>query len=253
MAENTLAALVAYDALGLPLDRAQAGADAITLSRWRGEELPLHGGGIVVNDAYNANPVSMRAALLDLVVRAGDRRRVVILGEMAELGAESERYHDEIGLLVDELGIELVDRRRRGARPYIEARGRRSQALDSRRCRLRPASPASSSRATRFSSRRRVRSGSKASRPRSRNGQGHGPSPDRRPRRDGHRHRDRPYLHRVAAANGCRPADPRGRACAPHRQARDADDGWPADPGDRDRAVPRALAVHDSRAWRFSA
>ena len=86
MAENTLAALVAYEALGLPLDRAQAGADAIRLSRWRGEELPLPGGGVVINDAYNANPTSMRAALLDLVERAGDRRRVAILGEMAELG-----------------------------------------------------------------------------------------------------------------------------------------------------------------------
>ena len=50
----------------------------------------------------------MRAALLDLVERAGDRRRVAILGEMAELGADSWHYHDEIGALVDELGIELV-------------------------------------------------------------------------------------------------------------------------------------------------
>jgi len=119
MAENTLAALLAYDALGLPLERAQAGADAITLSRWRGEELPLHGGGIVVNDAYNANPVSMRAALLDLVARAGDRRRVAILGEMAELGVDSKRYHDEIGLLLSELGVELVVAVGEGARPYL--------------------------------------------------------------------------------------------------------------------------------------
>lgn len=119
MAENTLAALVAYDALGLPLDRAQSGADAITLSRWRGEELTLAGGGIVVNDAYNANPVSMRAALLDLVVRAGDRRRVAILGEMAELGGGSRRYHEEIGSLLTELGIELVVAVGEGARPYL--------------------------------------------------------------------------------------------------------------------------------------
>ena len=68
---------------------AQEGANAITLSRWRGEEMPLPGGGIVVNDAYNANPTSMRAALVDLAARAGDRRRVAILGEMAELGAAS--------------------------------------------------------------------------------------------------------------------------------------------------------------------
>jgi UDP-N-acetylmuramoyl-tripeptide--D-alanyl-D-alanine ligase len=123
MAENTLAALVAYDALGLPLDRAQAGADAITLSRWRGEELPLQGGGIVVNDAYNANPDSMRAALFDLVARAGDRRRVAILGEMAELGAGSRLYHEEIGSLVTELRIELVIAVGEGARLYLGGAG----------------------------------------------------------------------------------------------------------------------------------
>ena len=71
MVENTLAALVAYDALGLPVERAQEGADAIRLSRWRGEEIPLTGGGLVINDAYNANPTSMRAALINLVERAG--------------------------------------------------------------------------------------------------------------------------------------------------------------------------------------
>ena len=111
MAENTLAALVAYEALGLPLERAQEGADAHQAPRWRGEELALPGGGIVVNDAYNANPTSMRAALLDLVERAGGRRRVAILGEMAELGAESLALsRARSGRSLDELGIELVSR-----------------------------------------------------------------------------------------------------------------------------------------------
>ena len=119
MAENTLAALVAYEALGLPLDRAQAGADAIALSRWRGEELSLPGGGFVLNDAYNANPTSMRAALLDLVARAADRRRVAILGEMAELGDASLGYHEQTGALLDELGIDLVVGVGDGARPYL--------------------------------------------------------------------------------------------------------------------------------------
>ena len=64
-------------------------------------ELP--GGGFVVNDAYNANPVSMRAALVDLAERAAGRRRVAVLGGMAELGAESARYHDEIRGLLGEL------------------------------------------------------------------------------------------------------------------------------------------------------
>ena len=63
LAENVLAALTAYDALGLPLERAEEGARSIALSRWRGEVRELPGGGFVVNDAYNANPTSMRAAL----------------------------------------------------------------------------------------------------------------------------------------------------------------------------------------------
>jgi UDP-N-acetylmuramoyl-tripeptide--D-alanyl-D-alanine ligase len=119
LAENALAALTAYDALGLPLERAQQGADAIVLSLWRGEELPLPGGGFVVNDAYNANPASMRAALLDLAERAGARRRVVVLGEMAELGAESERYHREIGELIAELGVDALVAVGAEARAYM--------------------------------------------------------------------------------------------------------------------------------------
>ena len=107
-AENTLAALYAYEALGLPLERAQEGVAAIALSPWRGEALALTGGGFVVNDAYNANPTSMRAALLDLSERAAGRRRVAILGEMAELGEQGPRYHAEIGTLLHELGIEVL-------------------------------------------------------------------------------------------------------------------------------------------------
>jgi UDP-N-acetylmuramoyl-tripeptide--D-alanyl-D-alanine ligase len=68
----------------------------------------LEGGGVLVNDAYNANPTSMRAALVDLAERAAGRRCVAILGEMAELGDESERYHDEIAQLIGELEIEVV-------------------------------------------------------------------------------------------------------------------------------------------------
>ena len=89
LALNTLAALHAYHALGLPLDRAHEGVGGIRLSPWRGEELALRGGGFVVNDAYNANPDSMRAALEHLAERAGGCRKVAILGEMAELADTS--------------------------------------------------------------------------------------------------------------------------------------------------------------------
>ena len=116
-AVNALAALHAYAALGLPLDRAWEGAHAIRLSPWRGEEVELPGGGVLINDAYNANPDSMRAALEHLAERAGDRRRVAILGEMAELGPESDRYHREIGELSARLEV-LVIGVGEGARAY---------------------------------------------------------------------------------------------------------------------------------------
>jgi UDP-N-acetylmuramoyl-tripeptide--D-alanyl-D-alanine ligase len=117
---NALAALHAYDALGLPLERANEGAETIAFSRWRGEELPLDGGGLLINDAYNANPVSMRAALDHLVARAGARRRVAVLGDMAELGDDAPRYHEEIGRYASEVGVDLLVAVGPLARHYID-------------------------------------------------------------------------------------------------------------------------------------
>jgi UDP-N-acetylmuramoyl-tripeptide--D-alanyl-D-alanine ligase len=123
-ATNALAALHAYAALGLPLESAHVGAKDIALSPWRGQELPLPGGGFVINDAYNANPDSMRAALTHLAERAGDRRRVAILGEMAELGAAANGYHDAIGKLAAELETHVigVGEPARAYRPAVWAR-----------------------------------------------------------------------------------------------------------------------------------
>ncbi len=99
-AENALVALAVYAALGLPLDRAQEGASRIELSRLRGEEIALANGGVLINDCWNANPASMRAALAELAKRNGGRR-IAVVGGMAELGAEGSRYHREIGELLD--------------------------------------------------------------------------------------------------------------------------------------------------------
>ena len=107
-AQNALTALTAYEAMDLPLDRLEEGAARVQLSKWRGEELPLSGGGFVVNDAYNANPTSMDAALRHLAERGAGRRRLAILGGMAELGDHAERHHHEIAELADELGIEVL-------------------------------------------------------------------------------------------------------------------------------------------------
>jgi UDP-N-acetylmuramoyl-tripeptide--D-alanyl-D-alanine ligase len=77
----------------------------VDFSKLREEERSLPDGGLLLNDCYNANPVSMRAALEHLVQRAAGRRPVAVLGEMAELGAGAPAYHREIGRLLTELGI----------------------------------------------------------------------------------------------------------------------------------------------------
>jgi len=93
-AANAAAALAALDALGYPRPD---GPVEVSFSRWRSEERELPGGGLLLNDSWNANPVAMRAALAYLEERAEGRRTVAVLGEMAELGADARRYHEEIG------------------------------------------------------------------------------------------------------------------------------------------------------------
>jgi UDP-N-acetylmuramoyl-tripeptide--D-alanyl-D-alanine ligase len=102
-AGNAVAALLALQALGLPFPE---GRVDVELSRWRGEETPLPGGGLLINDAYNANPASMRAALEHLAEHEG--RKVAVLGEMAELGPTAPAYHRDVGELVTALGIDSV-------------------------------------------------------------------------------------------------------------------------------------------------
>ena len=107
-AQNALTALTTYDALGLPLDRLPESAAAVRLSPWRGEELLLPGGGFVINDAYNANPTSLEAALRHLAERGDGRRLVAILGGMAELGEHGDGYHRRLAELAAALGIEVI-------------------------------------------------------------------------------------------------------------------------------------------------
>ena len=102
-AGNAVAALLALEALGLPFPE---GRVDVELSRWRGEESPLPGGGLLINDAYNANPASMRAALEHLAEHEG--RKVAVLGEMAELGPTAPAYHREVGEVLRALGIDSV-------------------------------------------------------------------------------------------------------------------------------------------------
>ncbi|MGX2997770.1 UDP-N-acetylmuramoyl-tripeptide--D-alanyl-D-alanine ligase [Streptomyces sp. JNUCC 64] len=108
---NALAAAAVAHELGMPVDEvARALSGAGTLSRWRMEVTERPDGVTVVNDAYNANPESMRAALRALVAMGGgsrDRggRTWAVLGAMAELGDEALAEHDAIGRLAVRLNV----------------------------------------------------------------------------------------------------------------------------------------------------
>ncbi|WP_449385352.1 UDP-N-acetylmuramoyl-tripeptide--D-alanyl-D-alanine ligase [Cellulomonas soli] len=107
---NALAAAAAGLALGLPLEQVAAGLSAAdALSPHRMHVVERADGVTVVDDSYNANPDSMRAALKALAVLAGrDRRSVAVLGEMLELGPDAREAHDAIGRLVVRLNIGLT-------------------------------------------------------------------------------------------------------------------------------------------------
>jgi UDP-N-acetylmuramoyl-tripeptide--D-alanyl-D-alanine ligase len=109
-ARNAAAAAAAAVAVGIPLPEAcQALGKVEALSQWRMEVRHRADGLTVINDAYNANPDSMEAALRSLVAvgggRGDGRRTVAVLGEMRELGESSESEHDAVGRLAVRLGV----------------------------------------------------------------------------------------------------------------------------------------------------
>jgi UDP-N-acetylmuramoyl-tripeptide--D-alanyl-D-alanine ligase len=107
MAINAAGALCVAALCGVDLERASEAVGEAVVSPWRTEITRSARGTIVINDAYNANPDSMRAAIDTLSsVRVGGRR-VAILGIMAEL-ADPVRDHLQVAELLAERGIELI-------------------------------------------------------------------------------------------------------------------------------------------------
>jgi UDP-N-acetylmuramoyl-tripeptide--D-alanyl-D-alanine ligase len=101
--QNLLAAVAAALALGYT----PRGRVDVSFSALRGQREQLPGGVVLVADCYNANPMSMRAAIDDLAETA-PARRVAVLGDMLELGPESPRLHGEIGAHARAGGVELL-------------------------------------------------------------------------------------------------------------------------------------------------
>ncbi len=102
---NALACAAACWALEIPYDLICEGLSVFRQITSRMELHRLRGGGTVINDTYNANPASVRAALETLHDLKGKNESIVILGDMLELGEEAERLHEEIGKVIADTGV----------------------------------------------------------------------------------------------------------------------------------------------------
>jgi UDP-N-acetylmuramoyl-tripeptide--D-alanyl-D-alanine ligase len=122
---NALAALTVARELGVDLGGAIQALESVSRAeRWRMEVLLPDSGAIVINDAYNASPDSMAAALKTLAqVRGENDRTIAVLGEMAELGEYSDEEHDRIGRLVVRLNVRKLIVVGHGARHIHNAAG----------------------------------------------------------------------------------------------------------------------------------
>ena len=105
--QNLLAAVAAASAIGA----APSGRVELALSPGRGQRIRLADEVTVIDDCYNANPMSMRAALDDLVATAASTehaRRIAVLGDMLELGPDERRFHVEIGRYASQVGVDVL-------------------------------------------------------------------------------------------------------------------------------------------------
>lgn len=106
-AENAAAAAAVGLAVGMDLADVATGLAAAEMSPLRMAITTTPGGATILDDSYNANPTSMRAAL-DALAHLPAERRFAVVGLMAELGEGSDAEHEEVAVLAEELGIELV-------------------------------------------------------------------------------------------------------------------------------------------------
>ncbi|GHJ57978.1 UDP-N-acetylmuramoyl-tripeptide--D-alanyl-D-alanine ligase [Nocardioides sp. OK12] len=130
---NAAAAAAAAIAAGLEVEQVAAALGGVsTLSQWRMELSELPNGVTVLNDSYNANPDSMRAAidaLASIGADPGVRRTVAVLGEMRELGETSPEEHRGVGAYAVDRGVDVVVVVGEAARGIHEGAGERSLLL----------------------------------------------------------------------------------------------------------------------------
>ncbi len=121
-AHNATAAAAACIAAGVPLDAIRIGLEAFRPMRGRSQRVVFNGGTVVVDDSYNANPDSMRAAIDLLASHAAPR--LMVMGDMGEVGDEGPRFHAEIGTHAHRQGIESLYAIGSASRASVAAFGR---------------------------------------------------------------------------------------------------------------------------------
>jgi UDP-N-acetylmuramoyl-tripeptide--D-alanyl-D-alanine ligase len=119
---NALAACAAAHALEIPPQAMQDGLNHFTGVAGRLQRRPGVAGSVVIDDSYNANPESMKAALKVLAARSG--RKVLVMGDMGELGEDAEAMHAEVGAFAKDAGIDALLALGELARHAVQAFGK---------------------------------------------------------------------------------------------------------------------------------
>jgi UDP-N-acetylmuramoyl-tripeptide--D-alanyl-D-alanine ligase len=118
---NVLAAAAAGEIMGVDMESIVEGIEGAELTGWRMEMITKPEEITIINDAYNANPVSMRSALMALGDISMSKRAIAVLGDMRELGPVSEEAHFEVGKMAVDYGTDILITVGRKARKIAEA------------------------------------------------------------------------------------------------------------------------------------
>lgn len=105
---NALAAAAVGKIMGVDMENIAEGIASAETTGWRMEMINKPEEITIINDAYNANPVSMRSALMALGDISHEKRAIAVLGDMGELGPVSEEAHQEVGKLAVDYGTDIL-------------------------------------------------------------------------------------------------------------------------------------------------